>query len=91
MIHEPTHPKAGNGGWVAEHRFVVEQVLGRYLESDEHVHHVNGVKDDNRIENLQVMDSLDHLILSGVEHRKEQQAMLAELAEYRKRFGPLNE
>ena len=49
-----------NGTWVREHRVVMERFLGRKLLSSESVHHINGVKTDNRVENLEIIDSRLH-------------------------------
>jgi hypothetical protein len=54
MVRVPDHPRARRSPYVFEHILVAVRVLGRFVEAGESVHHRNGVRDDNRPENLEL-------------------------------------
>jgi hypothetical protein len=66
-VYSPSHPFKSCQNRVLEHRLVMEKKLGRFLTKKEVVHHINGIRDDNRIENLVITTASVH----AATHNKE--------------------
>jgi len=54
VLAPPDHPHPKSNGYICEHRLVMEQKLGRYLEPEEVVHHIDSNKDNNDPSNLEL-------------------------------------
>jgi hypothetical protein len=61
MVQAKQHPRANRKGYVPEHRLVMESSLKRILSPSECVHHENGIRADNRLENLRIMSPSEHM------------------------------
>lgn len=89
-IYAPDHPRANCQNQVAEHRLVMEKVIGRYLLSSEKVHHINGIKADNQPKNLRLVSPFNHTIYnelcSKCELRKEIRLMRWQIQELTKQL-----
>lgn len=60
--YAPNHPRT-NSKYVFEHILVAEKKIGRFLKNDEVVHHIDGVKDNNRPDNLLVLSRSEHTLI----------------------------
>ncbi len=80
------HPRSGTGRWYAtkngyivksrtlQHREIMEQHIGRKLDKNECVHHIDGNRSNNNIENLQLMKVRDHHVFH-IKGREKQMSM----------------
>lgn len=79
-IYFPDHPKSTKDGYIMEHDLVMECFIGRWLKDDEIVHHKNKKRNDNRIENLQLMTFKEHASFHMKErHQKRRNDLSIEL------------
>lgn len=66
----PDHPHATKNGYVLLHRVIMENKLGRLLQPDEVVHHIDHNKKNNSIDNLQVLTNKEHAKLHHEGHKR---------------------
>jgi hypothetical protein len=66
MVKASSHPNANKAGYVAEHRLLIESQIGRYLNKNEQVHHINLIKNDNSLDNLVLFSNAsEHFLAHG--------------------------
>ncbi len=70
LVYQPGHPKAKDGIYVLEHILVWESVHGHFLPDGWVVHHLNGLTDDNRPENLAALPDRKHKTVLAAKARR---------------------
>ena len=70
---DPFYCMANKNGYVLEHRYLVAKKLGRPLKKHEVVHHLNGIRDDNRTENLELIGgknaTIKHTVITAQQQK----------------------
>lgn len=75
-VYFPDHPCSNKDGYIMEHVLVAEALLGRHLNNNECVHHINRKRDDNRKENLKVMTKSQHMAFHSKERWDKKKGMI---------------
>lgn len=70
VLYKPEFKGARKDGLIMEHRYVMSLHIGRPIRKDEAVHHINGNKTDNRIENLLLMTHGEHSAMHNRERKR---------------------
>lgn len=60
LIRAPLHPNSYKNGYVLEHRYIMSCALKRPISHHEHIHHLNGIRDDNNLSNLLPLSASEH-------------------------------
>lgn len=61
-VYVPHHPSANSSGYVPRYRFIMEMHVKRILNSNEEVHHKNEDKLDDRLDNLEILTTREHIM-----------------------------
>ena len=73
LIHQPDHPRASKKGYVFEHLLNWEQAHNKPLPEGWVIHHLNGIRSDNRPVNLQALLSMKHSLVLQAKARRIQE------------------
>ena len=65
MVYMPEHPHSHKSGYILRSHIVIEKKIGRFVLPHENVHHINGIKDDDREDNLYIMTHGQHTALTN--------------------------
>ena len=85
VVYKPNHPMARKDGYILEHRLVMSNYLRRYLQRKEYVHHINGIRTDNKIGNLEIVTLGKHNTIhkTGKPHTEETKKRISETQKWR--------